>query len=235
MKESKTSKFEKEIVKEETRLKEEVKKEGKGLSWFFKSHTFKIIIATVIFLVLVFGILYLANSNGKVYIEKSEIKAPVITLSPSIPGVLDKVLVKEGDFIPSDTIVAIVGGAPIKSQISGLVIFVQNTPGQLVSSQTPIVQMIDTQQLKVVGHIPEDKGLIDIHPGQDVIFTVDAFGSREFKGVVESVASAPDTADIVFSISDNREEKQFDINVKYDISSYPELKQGMSAKMWVYK
>ena len=235
MKESNLTKIEKEIVKEEVKLKDEIKKESKGLSWFFKSHTFKIILAIIVFAVLIFGVIYLANSQGRIYIEKSEVKAPVITLSSPSPGVLNKVLVKDGDYIPSDTIVAIVNGASIKSEISGLVIFVQNTPGQLVSSQTPIVQMIDPQELRVVGHIAEDKGLTDIHPGQNVKFTVDAYGSKEFNGVVESVASAPDTSDIVFSISDNRQERLFDVKVKYDISEDPELKQGMSAKMYVYK
>jgi multidrug resistance efflux pump len=235
MKGSNISKLEKEIVKEESKLKSEIKKESKGLSWFFKSHTFKILITIIIFAVLVFGIIYLANSEGKVYIEKSEIKSPVITLSPTTPGILNKVLVKEGDYISANTVVAIVNGNSIKSEIEGLVIFIQDTPGQLVSSQTPIVQMIDIQKMRVIGHIPEDKGLVDIHPGQNVVFTVDAFGSKKFNGIVESVAFSPDTSDIVFSISDNRQERQFNIKVKYDASAYPELKQGMSAKMWVYK
>ena len=235
MKESKLSKLGKELEREERTLKDEIKKEEKGLSWFFKSHTFKLLLTIIVFIVLVGGIVYLANSNSRIYIEKSEINSPIITLSPSSPGILQKVIVKEGDYIPADTIVAQVGGSPIKSEIAGLVIYTQNTPGQLVSSQTPVVKMIDTDELRVVGHIEENKGLIEIYPGQKVIFTVDAFGSKEFYGTVESVASAPDTSDIVFSISDNREQKKFDVKVKYDISSYPELKTGMSAKMWVYK
>ncbi|VVB78524.1 Barrel-sandwich domain of CusB or HlyD membrane-fusion [uncultured archaeon] len=232
---SNLSKLGKEMEKEETKLKDEINKEKKGLSWFFRSHTFKILITIAIFSILILGIVYLANSSGRIYIEKSEINAPVITLSPPSAGILQKVFVKEGDFIPSQTTVAMVSGNPVKSQISGLVILTQNTPGQLVSVQTPVVQMIDTSELRVIGHIQEDKGLVNIRPGQNVIFTVDAYGSKKFNGIVESVAPASDTSDIVFSISDNREEKQFNVKVKYDVSAYPELKQGMSVKMWVYK
>lgn len=234
-KESEISKFKKAVHNEESILKDEIKKEEKGLKWFFKSHTFKVIFSTIIFIILIGVILYLANSSGRVYIEKSEISSPVITLSPATPGVLQKIFVKEGDIIPADTIVAQVNNIPIKSEIDGLVIKIQNTPGQLVSSQTPIVQMIDTHESRVVGHIEENKGLKDIKEGQKVIFTVDAFDSKKYEGIVESISPAPDNSDIVFSISGNREEKQFNVKVKYDISSYPELKQGMSAKMWVYK
>jgi multidrug resistance efflux pump len=234
MKESEISKIEKGIKKEEKELREEVKKEGKGLAWFFKSQTFKIFLTLIIFAVLVFGIIYFADSKEKIYIENSQISAPVITLSPAIPGILQNVFVKENDFIPAGTTVAMVGNIPIKSQIAGLVIYVQNTPGQLVNSQTPVVQMIDVKQLRVIGHIEEDKGLAKIRPGQKVIFTVDAFGSKQYSGVVESVAPSPDTSDIVFSISNNRQEQSYDIKVNYDLNAYPELQQGMSAKMWVY-
>ena len=67
------------------------------------------------------------------------------------------------------------------------------------------------------------------------MFTVDAYGAKEYHGVVDSVSPTARTSDIVFSISDKREEKQFDVKVKYDIYAYPELKNGMSVKMWIYK
>jgi multidrug resistance efflux pump len=222
------------IKKEEVKLREEIKKEEKGISWFLKSHTFKIILATLIFAALLLGIYYLASAQGKVPIEKSEINAPVITLSPQISGVLEKIYVKEGDTISADTIVAKVSGVLIKSKIAGLVIYVQNTPGQIVNSQTAVVQMIDTIELRAIGHIAEDKGLKEIREGQKVEFTVDAFGSKKYEGVVESVSSASKLSDIVFSISDKRQEKEFNVKVKFDTNKYPELKQGMSAKMEIY-
>ena len=43
------------------------------------------------------------------------------------------------------------------------------------------------------------------------------------------------SADVVFSISDQRAEQEFNVYVRYDINAYPELKNGMSAKIWVYK
>lgn len=234
MKESRVAKFEKGIKKEEIKLEQELKKEGKGISWFFRSHTFKILLAILVFIVLISAIIYLAATQGRVYIEKSVINAPIIILSPTSPGVLDKVFVKEGDFVPANTIVAEVNNVPIKSKVDGLVIFVQNTPGQSVSAQTPIVEMIDPIELRVIGHIQEDKGLSKIKPGQKVIFTVDAFGSKQYEGIVDSVSPTSRSSDIVFSISDKRQENEFDIKVKFS-ADYPELMNGMSAKMWVYQ
>jgi multidrug resistance efflux pump len=181
------------------------------------------------------GISYWQLQQSRIYIEKAEISAPIISLSPQIPGILDKVNVKEGDVVHKNKIVAEVDGQPILAKTNGIVIEVQNTPGQLVSSQNSVVQMIDPQEFRVIGQIEEDKGLSDIRVGQRVIFTVDAFGSKEYTGVVDSISPTSRTSDIVFSISDKRQENQFDVKVSFNVDDYPELKNGMSAKMWVYK
>ncbi len=236
-KESEISKIEKGIAKtikhEERVLRDEIKTEEKGAVWFLKSHSFRIILLVIIFIILDGVLIYSGMTHNQVYIEKSEIGAPVITLSPAIPGVLDKVLVKEGDSVSADMVVAQVAGVPIKAKVDGIVIFVQNTPGQLVSSQTPVVEMIQPSELRLIGHIEEDKGLSQIKPGQKVSFTVDAFGSEKFQGTVESISPTSEATGITFSISDKRAERNFDVKVIYDVNSHPEFKNGMSAKMWV--
>jgi dihydrodipicolinate reductase len=96
-------------------------------------------------------------------------------------------------------------------------------------------QMYDPANLRVIGHIQEDQGLSSIQIGQKVLFTVDAFGSKQFTGTVENIGNLADQSSLAFSISDKRQEKQFDVTVVFDSSAYPELANGMSAKMWVYK
>lgn len=234
-KESEFVKIKKGIAKEEVLLGKEFKKEEKGALWFFKSHTFRIAIAIIIFIILIASIIFLATQQGKIYIENSEILAPVITLSSANPGILEKVFVKEGDQIADTMIVAQVSGNPVRAEADGLAIQVMNAPGELVNSQTPIVEMIEPQEMRVIGHIEENKGLSDIKIGQRVVFTVDAFGSKTYGGIVDSISQSPTLQDIVFSISDKRQERQFDVKVKFDVDAYPELRQGMSAKMWIYK
>lgn len=178
---------------------------------------------------------YWQQLQSKVYIEKSQVSAPVIGLAPLSAGIIDRVLVREGDTVKKNQIVAFVDGKPITAKIEGLVISVKNAPGAVTNTQDPVVKMIDPSELRVIGRIEENKGLSDLKPGQRVMFKADAFGEKEYDGVVESISPTSRDSDIVFSISDKREEKEYNVKIKYDIDLYPELKNGMSAEAWVYK
>jgi len=190
-----------------------------------------LVVAIAIFI----SIEYWLYLQSMVYIENSEIYSPIISLSPQAPGTLDEIYVKEGDSVSADQDLAKVGGQLIRSKTAGIIITVQNTPGQMVGPQNPVIQMVDPQSLRVIGHIEEDKGLSDIRVGQRVVFTVDTFGSKQYEGTIESIGETADQSDVVFSISDKRQERTFDVKVSFDVNAYPELKNGMSAKMWVYK
>lgn len=182
------------------------------------------------------GIYYFQTESSRIFVEKSSINAPIISLTPSSDGVLDRVLVKEGDKVAKGKVVAYMAGdIPITAGASGTIIYTANVPGQMISTSTPVVKMIEPKELRVVGQVEEDKGLADIKIGQKVIFTVDAYGSKQYKGIVDSITPSANTGSVVFSISDKREEKSFNVNVKFDTYAYPELLNGMSARMWIYK
>lgn len=227
------------MAKRTPKIIEEIEKieeaEERGFKKIIKNPSFRVLVVFFILVVVASLIIYLNISHSRVYIERSSVSAPVISLVPSAPGILERVFVREGDIVSDGMVVAQVGGVPIKAQTAGVVTSIQNTPGQFVTSQTPVVQMIDPSELRVVGLLEEDKGLKDVHVGQKVVFTVDAFGSKIYYGTVDSVSPTSHQSDIVFSISTNRAEQDFDVTVRYDINDYPELKNGMSAKMWVYK
>jgi len=199
------------------------------------------VIALILLAVSVAGLTYWQGEQSRIYVEKSEISAPIISLGTRLaptspPVVLEEILVKEGDIVSKNKIVArLSDGQLIRAGADGIVLSVKNVPGQAVSNQDSIVKIIDPKELRVVGRVEENKGLSDLRIGQKVSFTVDAFPSKEYLGVVDSISPTARTSDIVFSISDKREQKQFDVKVKYDVYEYPELKNGMSAKMWIYK
>jgi multidrug resistance efflux pump len=86
----------------------------------------------------------------------------------------------------------------------------------------------------VVGTIDENKGLSDIHVGQMASFTVDAFGSKQYSGVVDEISPTSNQTDVVFNISDQRETQQFNVKVRFYQQKYPELKNGMSAKLTIF-
>ena len=130
--------------------------------------------------------------------------------------------------------VARVGTELIKSKVAGEVINVENNIGEQINPGQAVVTMIDPTTLRVVGKLDEDKGLSSIQVGDAVTFTVDAFGSKQFSGFVDEISPTSEQSSIVFNISDKREVRQFDIKARFDINQYSTLKNGMSARMWVY-
>jgi len=196
-----------------------------------------LIIGLAAFLIIggIVGVIYYLYSKTSVYIDLAEINAPQISLSAKTGGTLEDVLVKPGDYIGENTLLARVGDELIKSDQAGLVIATNNNLGENFLPGQAVVTMIYPNELRVIGHLAEDKSLNDVHIGQRVIFTVDAFSSKKYLGIIDEISPVSDQSSVVFSISDQRPEKQFTIKARFNISTYPELKEGMSAKMWINK
>lgn len=177
---------------------------------------------------------YMLSSNREIAITSSTISAPLIDLSPISNGRLNAVYVNEGDTVPVNTPVALVGTEVIKTKTAGLIVQVNNTIGAEIAPGQLVIEMIDPSQLRVVGKIDENKGLAQVKVGAPVVFTVDAFPGETFNGIVDEVAPTSNQSGIVFNISNQRQTQQFDVYTRFDTSAYPQLKNGMSAKMYVY-
>ncbi len=196
----------------------------------------KIIIASVIIIIVAaaVGFGYWTSIKNRVYTDKAQVWAPQIALSPTTAGRLEEVFVKEGDQVASNTVVARVGAELIKTKSDGLVISTKEDIGGIISPGMAVVTIINPDELRIVAQVDENKGLKNISVGQKALFTVDAFGSKKYYGVVDEVSLTPHSGDIVFNISDKRQVNQFDVKIRYNIKQYPELKNGMSAKVWIY-
>ncbi len=177
---------------------------------------------------------YLIITSGRVSIDTAGIEAPLISLTPAAPGRLDALYVQAGDTVAANQPVASVGSQTITSKVAGLVVSVDDTVGAQVSAATPVVTMIDPSQLRVVGRIDENKGLAQVHVGDPITFTVDAFGGKIFSGIVDEIAPTSNQSGIVFNISDQRQVQQFDVKARFDTSAYAQLRNGMSARMTIY-
>lgn len=170
-----------------------------------------------------------------VYSDKAAISASLIELTPFNPGILKKVLIDEGDVLSAHQAVAYVGTEILTTEVSGVAVMVKNDIGAQYHANEAVVTMIEPKEMRLVARIEEDKGLKDIWVGQKAYFTVDAYGSQEFEGVVESVSQTSREGDVVFNISDKRETKEFEVEVKYDLMTSPAFRQGMSAEVWIRK
>ncbi len=192
----------------------------------------------VILLIAVGSFAYLVVSAKTVYIDQSVVSAPIIDLSPTNAGVLEEVFVGVGDAVSAGTPVARVGKEIVEAKVGGEIVSVDTELGSYINPVTgngTIASMIDPSALRVVGHLDENKGLADVRVGDQATFTVDAFPGKTYQGVVDEVSPTSRASDVVFDISNQRPTNEFDVKVRFDPKTYPELKNGMSAKIWIYK
>jgi multidrug resistance efflux pump len=197
----------------------------------------RIIVGALLLCIILVGGAYWYVSSRTVYVDLSVVQAPVISLMPTNSGPLQAVFVNVGDMVTAHQPVARVGDEIVESETSGEIVSVDQNIGEFenaMTGQSVVATMVDPTQLRIVGHLDEDKGLAEVKVGDVAKFTVDAFGSKVYYGVVDEVGqiSAGDTTSNIFS---QRPTYQFNVYVRYDPARYPELKDGMSARIWVYK
>lgn len=199
----------------------------------------KIWILTIAFSITVIGmavgLLYWKISQSYVYTDNVTISAPNIDIAPQNSGILEEILVNVWDFINADAVVARVDNELVKTKTKGIVTATKDNIGKIFNRSEPVVSMFNPDDLRAIARIDEDKWLQDIKVGQRAVFIVDTFPSNEYSGIVDEISPTSRAGDIVFSISDKREEKQFDVKIRFDINKYSELKNWMSAKLWIYK
>jgi len=193
-------------------------------------------LAAFIFLIAgAIGIFYMYLAKNQVYVEKSSIFAPSIVLSSPSGGLLQELFIQSGDAVQENQPIAQIGNDIVKTKNAGVIISVNNNIGKNFAPDEPVATMIKPEDLRVVVQVEEDKGLSDIRVGQKAYFTADAFGSKKYSGLVDEISPTSRSSDIVFNISNTREAKEFDVKIRFSVADYPELKNGMSAKAWIYK
>lgn len=200
----------------------------------FKKPWMQSLIAVVVIFGALAGFLYWQLKSGTVRIDDSVLDAPVVNLSPLAGGTLNALYVKPGDTVAAGAEIALVGTTVVSTKEAGIV---SSTPGALGGYYAPgtaVASVVVYADMKVVGTIAENKGLRDIAVGQRATFIVDAFPGKTYAGIVDEIAPSAVVNSVVFSISDTRPTQKFEVKVRFDESAYPELKNGMSAKITVH-
>lgn len=194
----------------------------------------KIIIIVVACIAAFVGLLYFELTKNRVAIDASVVSAPIINVSPATSGKLTEIKVYEKENIKKGDPIAVVGGQTLYADTEALVIMANNQIGSLVSSQTPVAQLINPSEMRIAGTIDENKGLNDIKIGQIASFTVDALPDENFWGYVDEISPSAKQTQASFSISSERPTQQFVIYIRFNAKRYPEIKNGMSVKMTVF-
>ena len=192
-------------------------------------------IVVVIALIIFAGVfLYFFNTSERLFIDKSIIQAPIITISSSVQGKVQEIDIKEGQTVESGETLAVVGSETLRAQTDGLIISASDLTGSTVNQATQLIQMIRPINIRVVGTIDEDKGLNKIKVGQVISITIDALPGKTYWGFVDEISPSALAPAFTLSSSTERQTQQFSIYAKFDTTSYHDIKNGMSAKMVVY-
>ncbi len=194
----------------------------------------RILIIVVVAVALIGGYVFYEKLRDRVSIDTSLIDAPIVTIAPSTPGTLYQMRVYEGEHVKKGDVVAIVGTQSLVAYEDGLVVSTDQAIGSMATAQTPVVQMINLSDMRVAGTIDENKGLNQVKIGQPVSFTVDALPGKTFWGYVDEISPTAKVTQLQFSVSSERPTQQFVVYAKFDASKYPQILNGMSAKMTVY-
>jgi multidrug resistance efflux pump len=206
----------------------------KILAIFNNPKVIKTLVALIIFFSVLGAVFFYLKTKQRVNIENSVVSSPIIPLSSSMPGKLKTITAIEGQKVKKGDAVAVVGTEIVRSYTDGIVVETNKQIGAFISPSTPIVKMINTNEIRIDGTIDENKGLNQIKVGQVVSFTIDAITGKTFWGYVDEIAQSAKQTGATFSISSERPTQQFEIYARFDTSAYPEIKNGMSAKMTVY-
>ncbi|MEI6528517.1 MAG: HlyD family efflux transporter periplasmic adaptor subunit [bacterium] len=228
----------KNIMEEQNILREEkaILREEKKLFSLFRKSLWLTFGGLAIVVIAVVGLsIFWQVSNNRVQIDNSIVSAPIVDIASMGGGILKELYVKNGDIVGPNTVLARVGNELIKTNAEAEIVDATSNIGKSFSSGASVIKVIDPSTLRVVGKLEEDKGLEYVSVGQRAIFTVDAFAGRQYDGVVDEISPTAHSSDVVFSISDKRAQNSFDVKVRFDVSKYPELKNGMSAKITVFK
>lgn len=192
-----------------------------------------LLIILVVFLVTG-GYVYYEKNRDRVFIDNSLVSAQTVTVAPVAPQKLTEIGVYEGEQVKKGDQIAKTDSQTLFADTDGLIIMANNQIGGIVSQQNPVAQLINLSDMRIAGTIDENKGLNQVKIGQVASFTVDALPGREFFGYIDEISPSAKQTQLAFSISSERPTQQFVIYVRFDANKYPEIKNGMSAKMTIY-
>ena len=185
----------------------------------------KKIIITLVVLILLgggSGVTWFVYENFHYFkTENAQITADMITITPEITGKLKTWDVREGDMVTAGQVLgrqeigmlvtntamnvqtlansadSIIAKTEIKSPIAGKVVQSNVIKGQVVAPGMEIATIADTAYFFIKANI-EETDIFRIRLGKEVDIWIDAYPRRRFKGSVETIGQATESAFNIF-------------------------------------
>lgn len=152
-------------------------------------------VVVIVVAIVIYGIysLYQTYWPNSEQIVTGTIEAKEIHLGVVMGGIVEDVLVEEGDAVREDQLLAVVdsvsGGSAdrIRSPIDGVVLLRAAEPGEITTAGGSLLVIANLDEMTLTVYIPEDQ-YGQIYLGQDYPITVDSFPDRVFMGKVTHIS-----------------------------------------------
>ena len=162
-------------------MNENAKKKGKG----------KIIAVLLLTLLLAggagIGVFFVWQSAGYLTTDNARVTTRQISVTPSIPGILERFTIYEGRYVAAGEVLGWVeNDEAMRSPIDGLVIHTAAIQGQTVMPGEALAIIADTNNIHIEANI-EETDITSLRIGQPVTVTIDIFGNRQFTGHISEI------------------------------------------------
>jgi multidrug resistance efflux pump len=124
--------------------------------------------------------------------DNAKVDAMIYQLTAQSSGQLEKIYFIQGSEVKAGQVLAhLKDGSLIRSPIDGTVIDVETEAGDYVTPSNVIMVVAKTSDVYITANI-EETNILQIHPGQSVVVSLDAYG-QSFEGYVVDVNTVTST------------------------------------------
>jgi multidrug resistance efflux pump len=156
-------------------------------------------VVVIVVAIVAYGIynLYQTYGQNSEQIVTGTIEAKEIHLGVVMNGIVDEVLVEEGDAVSEDQLLARVDGVSggnsgrIRSPINGVVLLRAAEPGEIIPAGGSLLVVANLDEMTLTIYVPEDQ-YGKIYLGQEYPIAVDSFPDRVFTGKVTHISDKPE-------------------------------------------
>lgn len=153
-----------------------------------------LVIAAIVVLIAGLGIAgyFIYESNFYYQTDNAKVDAMIYQLTAKASGKLLKVYVVQGEAVTAGQVLARVeDGSLVRSPIEGTVVNVNAEEGDYVTPSDVVVVVAKTSDVYITANV-EETNILEIHPGQSVVVSLDAYG-QSFDGYVVDVNTVTST------------------------------------------
>ena len=152
------------------------------------------LIALVVVIAAITGGYFVLRDMNLLPTDNVKVTASLHAITPSGAGKLRRLMVKKGDVVKKDQILALSENTGyLKSPVDGAVVECDVAEGQTVGPSTVIAVVADTRDIYIQANV-EETAIRRVRAGQAVRVTLDAYPGQAFSGVVREIDSITQSA-----------------------------------------